>query len=57
MNNVTIPANATAKAILKTNQPPRGSTHFRYTEGRRRPVIDKLANIDTLAGCTGKLAA
>ncbi len=54
-NTVTIPANANAKAILETNKPPRGSTHFRYTEGKRKPVIDKLANIDTLAGCTGKL--
>ncbi len=51
----TIPANANAKAILETNKPPRGATHFRYTEGKRKPVIDKLANIDTLAGCTGKL--
>lgn len=55
MNTVTIPANATAKAILETNKPPRGATHFRYTEGRRKPVIDKLANIDCLAGCSGKL--
>lgn len=55
MSTVSIPANASAKAILETNKPPRGSTHFRYTEGRRKPVIDKLANIDTLAGCTGKL--
>jgi|GEM_PF-2586675 len=55
MNTVSIPANATAKAIIASNKPPRGATHFRYTEGRRKPVIDKLANIDTLAGCTGKL--
>lgn len=55
MSTVSIPANATAKAILETNKPPKGATHFRYTEGRRKPVIDKLANIDTLAGCTGKL--
>jgi hypothetical protein len=55
MKTITIPANATAKAILEANKPPRGATHFRYTEGRRRPVIDKMANIDTLAGCSGKL--
>ncbi len=55
MSTVSIPANASAKAIIETNKPPRGSTHFRYTEGRHKPVIDKLANIDTLAGCTGKL--
>lgn len=54
-NTVTIPANASAKAIFEANKPPRGSTHFRYTEGKRKPLIDKLANIDTLAGCTGKL--
>ena len=53
--NISIPANATTKAILETNQPPRGATHFRYTEARRKPVIDKVANIDTLAGCSGKL--
>lgn len=55
MSTVSIPANATAKAILAANKTPRGATHFRYTEGGRKPVIDKLANIDTLAGCTGKL--
>jgi len=53
--NISIPANATTKAILENNKPPRGATHFRYTEARRKPVIDKIANIDTLAGCTGKL--
>lgn len=52
---ISIPANATAKAILETNKPPRGATHFRYTEGRLKPVIDKLANIDCLAGCTGRV--
>lgn len=55
MNTVSIPANATAKAILETNKPPRGATHFRFTEGRRKPIIDRLKNIDCLAGCTGKL--
>lgn len=55
MNTVTIPANATAKAILETNKPPRGATHFRYMEGRHKPIIDAIKNIDCLAGCTGKL--
>ena len=55
MNTVSIPANATAKAILETNKPPRGASHFRYTEGRRKPIIDAIKNIDCLAGCTGKL--
>lgn len=55
MNIVTIPANTTTKAILETHKPPRGATHFRYTEGRRKPVIDAIKNIDTLAGCSGKL--
>lgn len=55
MNTVTIPANATAKAIIEANKPPRGATHFRYTEGRRKPIIDSIKNIDILAGCTGKL--
>ena len=55
MNTISIPANATAKAILETNKPPRGATHFRYSEGRRKPITDKLVNIDTLAGCTGRL--
>ena len=55
MNTFSIPANATAKAILETNKPPRGATHFRYTEGRRKPIIDAIKNIDCLAGCTGKL--
>jgi hypothetical protein len=55
MNTVTIPANVTAKAILEANKPPRGATHFRYTEGRRKPIVDTIKNIDCLAGCTGKL--
>jgi hypothetical protein len=55
MNTVTIPQNATTKSLLETHKPPRGATHFRYTEGRRKPVIDSIKNIDTLAGCTGKL--
>lgn len=53
--NITIPANATAKAILESHKPPRGATHFRYTEGRRKPIIDSLKNIACLAGCTGSL--
>jgi len=52
---VRIPENATAAAIIAAKKPPRGATHFRYTEGRRKPIIDKLANIDSLAGCTGTL--
>ena len=52
---VSIPNTTTAKAILAANKPPRGATHFRYTEARRKPVIDKIANIDCLAGCTGNL--
>lgn len=55
MNTVTIPQNATTKSILETHKPPRGATHFRYTEARRKPVIDSIKNIDTLAGCSGKL--
>lgn len=55
MNTVSIPANASAKAILETNKPPRGATHFRYTEGRRKPIIDAIKNIDCLGGCSGKL--
>jgi len=55
MNTVSIPANATAKAIIETNKPPKGATHFRYTEGNRKPIIDAIKNIDCLAGCTGKL--
>lgn len=55
MNTVTIPANTTTEAILETHKPPRGATHFRYTEGRRKPVIDAIKNIDILAGCSGKL--
>jgi len=52
---IEIPSNTTAKKILATNKPPRGATHFRFSDGKRKPVIDKLANIDTLAGCTGTL--
>jgi hypothetical protein len=55
MNTISIPANATAKAIIEANKPPRGATHFRYTEGRRKPVVDAIKNIDSIAGCTGTL--
>jgi hypothetical protein len=55
MNTVTIPQNATTQSILQSLKPPRGATHFRYTEGRRKPVIDSIKNINILAGCTGKL--
>ena len=41
----TIPARATAKAIIEANKPPRGATHFRYTEmGRRKPIIGAIKN-------------
>ena len=52
---IEIPSNATAKKILATDKPPRGTTHFRFSDGNRKPVIDKIANIDCLAGCTGTL--
>lgn len=55
MTAITIPANAKAKAITETNKPPRGATHFRYVEGKRKPIIDAIKNIDCLAGCTGKI--
>jgi len=53
--NIEFPSNATAKKILSANKPPRGATHFRFSGGERRAVIDKIANIDTLAGCSGVL--
>ena len=34
---------------------PRGATHFRYAAPGRKPVIDAIKNLDTLAGCSGKL--
>jgi len=55
MTAIIIPANAKAKAIIETNKPPKGATHFRYVEGKRKPIIDVIKNIDSLAGCTGKI--
>lgn len=54
---VTIPSPTTAKAILEEHPAPRGATHFRYTDGEnpKKTAIDKLKNIDTLAGCSGTL--
>lgn len=51
----TIPSNATAASVKSEHPVPRGATHFRFTEGKRKPVIDKIENLDTLAGCSGKL--
>ena len=53
--NIIIPNNATTASIQAAHQPPRGSTHFRFTTPRRKPVVDAIKNLDTLAGCTGKL--
>lgn len=53
--NITIPSNATTPSIQTAHVPPKGATHFRFTTPRRKPVIDKLKNLDTLAGCHGKL--
>ena len=55
MTAISIPANAKATALIETNKPPRGATHFRYAEGKRKPIIDAIKNIDCLAGCTGKI--
>ena len=55
MTAISIPANAKAKAIIESNKPPKGATHFRYVEGRRKPIIDAIKNIDCLAGCNGKI--
>ena len=55
MTTVQIASNATSKSIQAAHKPPQGSTHFRFTTPDRKPVIDKLANLDTLAGCSGKL--
>ena len=55
MTTVQIASNATSKSIQQEYPGPRGSTHFRFTKPGRKPVIDKLANLDTLAGCSGKL--
>ena len=52
---IEIPSNATTKEILATHQVPRGATHFRFTTGKHKPVIDRIKNLNTLAGCTGTL--
>ena len=53
---IEIADNAKAKSILSKYPAPRGATHFRFTPpGGRKPVIDALKNIDTLAGCSGEL--
>jgi len=53
--NITIASNATTASIKTTHPVPRGASHFRYTASGRKPVIDKINNLDTLAGCSGKL--
>lgn len=53
--NISIPSNATTQSIQTAHIPPKGSTHFRFTTSGKKPVIDKLKNLDTLAGCNGKL--
>jgi len=53
--NITIPSNATVKSIKAAHPVPRGATHFRFTSPRRKPVIDAIKNLDTLAGCCGRL--
>ena len=53
--SIFIPSNATAASIKAKHPVPRGATYFCFTEGKRKPVIDKIENLDTLAGCTGKL--
>lgn len=53
--NITIPSNATTQSIKTAHPAPRGATHFRLTEPKRKPVIDAIKNLDTLAGCSGKL--
>ena len=53
--NITIPNNATTASIKTAHPAPRGASHFCFTEPRRKPVIDVIKNLDTLAGCSGKL--
>ena len=53
--NITIPNNATTQSIKTAHPTPRGATHFRFTTPKRKPVIDAIKNLDTLAGCSGKL--
>ena len=49
------PSNTTTTKIMASYPPSRGATHFRFTTGEHKPVIDRIKNIDTLAGCTGTL--
>ena len=53
--NITILSNATNASIEATHPVPRGASHFCFTEPKRKPVIDVIKNLDTLAGCSGKL--
>lgn len=53
--NITIPSNATTASIKAAHPVPRGATHFRFTAPGRKPVMDAVKNLDTLAGCSGKL--
>jgi hypothetical protein len=53
--NITIPSNATTQAIKTAHPVSRGATHFRFIVPKRKPVIDAIKNLDTLAGCSGKL--
>jgi len=47
--------NAKPESIRAKCQPPRGATHFRFTVKGRKPVIDSIKNLDTLAGCEGDI--
>jgi len=53
--NITISSNATTSSIKTSYPAPRGTTHFRFTAPKRKPVIDTIKNLDVLAGCEGKL--
>jgi len=53
--NITIPSNATTQSIKTAHPAPRGATHFRFTTAKRKAIIDAIKNLDTLAGCSGKL--
>ncbi|XHR30890.1 MAG: hypothetical protein ACFUZC_10060 [Chthoniobacteraceae bacterium] len=53
--DISIPSIATIASIKTAHPVPRGATHFRFTTPSRKPVIDAIKNLDTLAGCAGKL--
>jgi len=53
--NIDIASNATTQSIKTAHPVPRGATHFRFTAPKRKSVIDAIKNLDTLAGCSGKL--